>query len=101
LRIKAVNLLFIKSVGNYIEIYFKNNDKADSQILRSSLKRIEDIFKNHEYICRSHRAYLVNLKNISSVSVNSQGYQLEFDDTDKCVPVSRKYLHTIRKMIMQ
>ena len=101
LKIKYTNLLFIKSVGNYIEVYFKNGDKIDSQILRSSLKRIEDILNDNSYICRSHRAYLVNIGNISSVYGNSQGYQLEFEDIDKSVPVSRKYAKNIQEFIAQ
>lgn len=101
LNIEYKNLLFIKSVGNYIEVYFKNDTKIESHILRSSLKRIEDLIKNNVYVYRSHRAYLVNLRNISNVNGNSQGYQLEFDDTDKYVPVSRKYLKSIRDLILQ
>jgi hypothetical protein len=101
LKLTYENLLFIRSVGNYIEVYFKNGDKIDSHILRSSLKRIEDSIIDNNYVCRSHRAYLVNLKNISNVSGNSQGYQLEFDVTDKRVPVSRKYLKNIRDLILQ
>ena len=101
LRINPANLLFVKSVGNYIEVYYKNNDKTESQILRSSLKRIEDLIINHEYICRSHRAYLVNLKNITNVSGNSQGYQLQFDATDKYVPVSRNYLRNVRNLVLR
>ncbi|MEJ2544086.1 MAG: LytTR family DNA-binding domain-containing protein [Calditrichaceae bacterium] len=101
LRIEPANLLFVKSVGNYIEVYFKNSDKIDSKIMRSSLKRIEDLIINHKYIFRSHRAYLVNLNNISNVTGNSQGYQLELEGTEKNVPVSRKYLKNIRDLILQ
>ena len=101
LRINPANLLFVKSVGNYIEVYYKNKDKTDSQILRSSLKRIEDLIVDHKYICRSHRAYLVNLKNITNVSGNSQGYQLQFEATDKYVPVSRNYLRHVRNLVLR
>ncbi|MBN1407830.1 MAG: LytTR family transcriptional regulator [Calditrichaceae bacterium] len=101
LELKYKDLLFIKSVGNYIEVYFKKGGIIDTHILRSSLKRVETSLVNNNSICRSHRAYLVNLKNISSVSGNSQGYQLEFDETDKTVPVSRKYLKNIRDLILQ
>jgi hypothetical protein len=101
LKIEPAKLLFVKSVGNYIEVYFKNSDKIDSKIMRSSLKRIEDLIVNHKYICRSHRAYLVNLNNISNVTGNSQGYQLELEGTEKNVPVSRKYLKNIRDLILQ
>ncbi|MEJ2056131.1 MAG: LytTR family DNA-binding domain-containing protein, partial [Calditrichaceae bacterium] len=100
LKIKSDNLFFIKSVGNYIEVYFKKDNTIDSRILRSSLKRVEDYLQGNRNFCRSHRAYLVNLNNIVNISGNSQGYELEFRELDKRVPVSRKYSKNLRDLII-
>lgn len=93
------NLLLIKSIDNYVEIYTENGDQAESVILRSSLKRIEENVNTWPFLFRCHRTYLVNIKKISRVSGNSQGYKLAFDKLDFNVPVSRNNTKAIQKLI--
>jgi hypothetical protein len=83
-------LLYIESADNYSKIIFKRNNKLSTSIIRSSLKRIEEQ-ANHCEMFRCHRAFIVNLKKVISVSGNSQGYRLHMDDTEETVPVSRSY----------
>lgn len=100
LRLHYSDLLFIKSAGNYIEVVIKENKQIRTQLLRSSIKRIEMSVKENPNIFRCHRTYLVNLVNIQKVAGDSQGYQIEFRDTKLTVPVSRSYLKQFKESIL-
>ncbi len=85
IAIPQMDLYFIKSSGNYIEIVEKNNFKG--HILRSSLKEIE---QKYPQLYRCHKSYLVNLDNIKSISGNSKGYELTFYNNNiEKIPVAR------------
>jgi len=88
-QLRRKDLLFFKSADNYVEIYRTENDRIKRTLLRNSLKRIEQDLKGHSFLFRCHRAYLVNVKNISRITGNSQGYKLIFDGIEFAIPVSR------------
>ena len=93
------DLLFIKSVDNYIKIYMAHREQTKKILFRSSLKRIEDELKGRPFLFKCHRAFLVNVNNISRVSGDSQGYQLSFKGIDFAVPVSRNTAKDLFKLI--
>lgn len=82
------NLLFIESADNYSTFYILEHGQLKKQMLRGSLKKMEEQ-ANHPSLFRCHRTYIVNLSKVISVSGNAQGYRLEFDGTEITVPVSR------------
>jgi len=98
-EIRLQDLLLIKSVDNYVEIYRTENDQIKTIFLRSSLKRIEQDVKDHPFLFKCHRAFLVNVNNISRVAGNSQGYQLIFKGIDFVIPVSRNTSENLFKLI--
>jgi DNA-binding LytR/AlgR family response regulator len=89
-EIRLQDLILIKSIDNYVEIYLADKDQVKMVMLRSSLTRIEQDVKDHLFLFKCHRAFLVNVNNISKVTGNSQGYQLVFNGIEFSVPVSRK-----------
>ncbi|RLD56315.1 MAG: hypothetical protein DRJ01_15415 [Bacteroidetes bacterium] len=101
LTIKADLLIAIKSSDNYIEVYYKNNEIVKKQIIRSSLKRVEELINRYEFILRCHRSYIVNIKFINEIQGNPQGFQLFMVDTNFTVPVSQKYIHEFKNKIKQ
>lgn len=98
-EIRLQDLLFIKSADNYVEIYKTENDQIKMIFLRSSLKRIEQTLKDHPFLFKCHRAFLVNIKNISKVAGNSQGYMLIFKGIEYAIPVSRYTSKNLFKLI--
>ncbi len=88
-EIRLQDLLLVKSIDNYVEIYTADKDQAKMIMLRSSLKRIEQDLKDYPFLFKCHRAFLVNVNNISRVIGNSQGYKLVFKGIEFVVPVSR------------
>jgi DNA-binding LytR/AlgR family response regulator len=91
IKIYVKDLLFIKSTDNYVEVYTKKNGEIETNLIRSTLKRLEENLKAHPFLFKCHRAYLVNINNITRVTGNSQGYKLVFMDEKSHIPVSRNH----------
>jgi DNA-binding LytR/AlgR family response regulator len=98
-EIRLADLLLIKSVDNYVEIYTAKKDQVNMIMLRSSLSRIERELGDHPSLFKCHRAFLVNIHNIARVTGNSQGYRLVFKGIEFPVPVSRKTSKDLFKVI--
>ncbi|MBN1272973.1 MAG: LytTR family transcriptional regulator [Candidatus Aminicenantes bacterium] len=99
IEVSLHDLLFIKSVDNYIEVYKTHHNNIKKTLLRGTLKRIEEDLKLVPCLFRCHRTYIVNVNNISKVTGNSQGYKLLFNFIDYSIPVSRDCSKTLLKMI--
>jgi len=93
------DLIYIESTGNYITISWLDNERLNQKMIRSTLKQVETLFTGQDYIFKTHRSYLVNLKKVIKVSGNSQGYKLHFLLPDDLVPVSRSLNEIIREKI--
>lgn len=90
--VKDSELLFIEAQGNYISIVYFHNQKVQRNLIRATMKRIEESLSSYDYLFRCHRAYIVNLNQIENLSGNSQGIQLIFKNIDKEILVSRSYV---------
>lgn len=97
LKLNINNLVFISSSGNYVEVYFLEDSELRKKVIRSSISRIENQFKEFNNILRCHRSYLINLNKIDRVTGNLQGYQLHFEGIEDAVPVSRSYTKRIKE----
>jgi DNA-binding LytR/AlgR family response regulator len=100
-EVRLSDLLLIKSVDNYIEIYTADNDRVSAQILRSSLRRIAQDLKDLPFLFKCHRAFLVNVRNIHRVAGNSQGYKLIFKGIEFEVPVSRNTSKGLFRLVIR
>ena len=92
-------LLFIKSDGNYIEVYTKTNNEIKTQLYRISIQKIENELTKYPFIIRTHRTYLVNIKNISHTKGNARNYQLYFLGTELSVPVARSRFKNFNEIL--
>ncbi len=101
LVIKADLLIVIRSSDNYIEVFYKNEGLVKKQIIRSSLKRVEELISKYDFIMRCHRSYIVNIKFINEIKGSPQGFQLFMDTLDFPVSVSQKYIHEFKNKIKQ
>ncbi len=93
------DLLFIHSDNIYIEIYYKIDQNVRKELLRNSLKNIENILIEHPEFCRCHRSYIVNLKNVDRVKNRQYKYFLTFNNIDEEVPISRTLTKEIMKVL--
>lgn len=90
--------LFAESADNYSDIIYVENNIVRRALLRSSLKRLEEM-NTSEFVVRVHRAFLVNVRNVKNVSGSSQGYRLIFDHVEESVPVSRRAASTVKALL--
>jgi hypothetical protein len=57
LKIKKADLVCISNAQNYVEIFYIENNKLHSKLIRSSLKRILEDFT---FLVQIHRSHLIN-----------------------------------------
>lgn len=93
------DLLFIMADGNYVEFHMESDNSVKREIKRNTLSHIESQLAEYDFLFRSHRAYLVNLKKVVHSSGNAQGYELQLTKTDHKVPVSRRNLSKFDNLI--
>jgi|SRR5690554_83574 DNA-binding LytR/AlgR family response regulator len=96
IRIVPSELRFVKSEGNYVELYLEIDHKVKKEVYRTSIKVIEDALHAYPKIIRTHRCYLANLQKVTKYTGNARNFQLYFDDSETMVPVSRNKFQEIR-----
>ncbi len=89
LTLAASNLLFITSADNYIEVHYLEGETEKKKLLRGTLKNAREDLRKFTAFYRCHRAWIVNLDRVESVTGNSQGYRLIVKGTNIIIPVSR------------
>ncbi len=100
-ELQEKEVLFIESEGNYCYIYYLDGNNAKRRVLRTTLKSIEKSIPSESNLFKSHRAFIINPKQIKRVAGNAQGYRLLFNHTDKEASVSRQYINDFRQLIQQ
>lgn len=83
LKINKADLVCISNAQNYVEIFYLENDKLHSKLIRSSLKKVQDDFG---FLVQIHRSHLINPSHFKSWR-NSNTIIL----TQIELPVSRNY----------
>ena len=89
LELYTDDLHLITSANNYIKLYHVRKETLIYTILRSSLKKAEEITTLHPVFFKCHRAYIINLNKVIHVEGNAQGYKLRIEGFDEPIPVSR------------
>lgn len=87
LKIKKSDLVCISNAQNYVEIFYLENGKLHSKIIRSSLKKVQEEFS---FLVQIHRSHLINPSHFKSWR-NSNTIIL----TQIELPVSKNYKETL------
>ncbi|MBO9635056.1 MAG: LytTR family transcriptional regulator [Chitinophagaceae bacterium] len=82
-------LIYIESASNYVKLFFEKNGRVNYTIIRSTMKKVEEILQGHAMFFRCHRTYIVNLDKVEAVEGNAQGYKLKITGSEERLPVSR------------
>ena len=91
LTINIDSLYYLKSEDNYINVYYKHNDKIASYMLRCRTKLIEQMLQGTGMV-RCHRSYIVNTAKIRFIGEEHRMHYLMLDDDSiKRIPVSKSY----------
>lgn len=95
LSVKKENLLYLESSDNYVNIYYENKERISKFLLRTTMKKMEELFQNTEII-RCHRSFMVNFDKVKIIRKDKEGLQLELDlQTAIDIPVSRSYFEKV------
>ena len=63
LKIKKSDVVCISNAQNYVEIFYLENGKLHSKLIRSSLKKVQDDFA---FLVQIHRSHLINPSHFKS-----------------------------------
>ncbi|MFO7828852.1 MAG: LytTR family DNA-binding domain-containing protein [Bacteroidales bacterium] len=99
LSIKVSLLVLIRAANNYIEVFWKEKNGIKNQMIRTSLKNAEELLKEHNFIFKCHRSYMVNINFIDKIEGSVQGYKIYFEDVDFPVPVSKNFAYKLKQLI--
>lgn len=89
LQLLSKEVLFLKSEGNYAEIYYLNSGQSlQKKLIRNRLKNFEDILPKIHFF-RTHKSYIVNIMHIIQVVGNARNLELILRGSDQRIPVSR------------
>lgn len=93
LLVKVSSIIYITSQGNYASFFIKNDTNNDlkEMILRVTLTKIDNAFKNHSNIIRCHKSYIINTGYIDDITGNARGYLLNSKLFPNQIPVSRSF----------
>jgi len=98
LSVEVDKLLYIRSAGNYIEVYWQGKDTTRFQMVRCTLKNAEEAFSEYPFIFKCHRTYIVNINQVRKVEGSSQGYTLYVGNEMHKVMVSRNYIIPFKEL---
>ena len=89
IRLETDNILFIRSYGNYLEVfYIDQQGREQKYLMRNRLKTIHgQLPKSNFFHC--HKSYLINLSRVLKASGNARELRLSLRGSDQLVPVSR------------
>jgi len=90
LKINMDDLLYVKSLGNYVSVCFTVNGENKKEIIRTTMKKIENNLAINDDIVRCHKSYFVNLKKVTNSFGNARSLYLQIGDAEVQIPVSRK-----------
>ena len=117
------NLLYIEAVGNYVKIVSKREkseldliseceqsrptvkvcqlqgNEVHTNMLRATMKQMEDSLQAYPMIVRCHRAFMVNLGQVEQISSNSRAMQLVMHHSHDAIPVSRSNVNKLKELL--
>jgi len=96
---RVSDLLYIEAVGNYVKVYQWRDERLLSDMLRATLKQVEEQLKPYPMIVRCHRAFLVHLSRVEKIVSRAGTTQLTLSHVEHSLPVSRSKMPEIKKTI--
>ena len=98
-RLEISHLLYIEAVGTYAKVCHLRNGQVHHDMLRSTMKQMEEALLPYPTIVRCHRAFLVNLGQVEQIISHSGSTQLLVNHCHESLPVSRSKMALIKAAI--
>lgn len=100
IEIPASAVIYIESMANYADIWYLDNDEPRHKMLRITLKQIKENIGDHAFLVQCHRAFIVNLNFVVTMTSRNAGYQLLLFGTEKLIPVSRNNAAAVKEQVL-
>ncbi len=101
ISLRIADLLYIEAVGNYVKVYHWLEGRVKTDMLRATMKQMEDDLRTFPTIVRCHRAFLVNLQQVERIVSKSGNMLLNLKYDSGSIPVSRSNMAQIREAVKQ
>ena len=88
LQLENEQIFYVQSEGNYVEVFYESQDKIQKELIRNSLKKLENELPQEQFF-RCHKSYIVNLSKIQKVEGNARNLELILENIEAKIPVSR------------
>lgn len=88
LQIAPVDIIFIMSESNYVEVHYRHNQGIGKELIRNSLKSIEEQLPATDFF-RCHKRFIINVYHIQKVEGNARNLELILENVAYRIPVSR------------
>lgn len=98
LQINPSDIIYLKSEGNYMEVYYLHSNHIQKKLIRNRLKNIANILPN-TFFFRCHNSFIVNGHHILKVEGNARNLELQLKDCLEKIPVSRAKAKAITTFI--
>ena len=100
LVLQPQTLLYISSDENYVNIYYVENDKLRSYVLRSSMKAIEEMCVENGLV-RCHRSYMINPLHVKILRKDTEGVVYAELDSPQAqhIPVTKRYYPSVSALL--
>ncbi len=93
------HLLFIEAVGNYVKVSHLRDGQVKTDMLRATMKQMEETLQGYPMIVRCHRAFLVNLGQVEQIVSHSGSTKLFIKHCHESLPVSRSNMVQVKAAI--
>ena len=99
LQLLSEEILYLKSDGNYVEVYYKEaGDAIRKKLIRNRLKNFSAILPEALFF-DCHKSYVVNVEHIIRIEGNARNIELILRGADKRIPVSRSKSESLRSLL--
>ena len=99
--LQVSNLLYIESVGNYVKVSHLRDGLVHTDMLRATLKQMDETMYDYPMIVRCHRAFMVNLGQVEQIVSHSGSTKLLIKHCHESLPVSRSNMAQVKAAIKQ
>lgn len=91
---------YAESKGNYLEIVCLRDGEKYTFLERLTMKELEQQTQSFPEMVRCHRSFMVNIEKVLKSEGNANGYLLYLSAQLPQIPVSRSYISSVRKRIL-
>jgi len=95
LSVKSEFIYYVEAFDNYVNIYYQTTDEVTRFMLRSSMKKQEELLTPHGFV-RCHRSFIVNFAKVALLRKDKDGPYLDLGNKAiREIPVSKTYLDSV------